>query len=537
VSLLRYPGLTGLAEQGLSVSQEGEVFTLTGSSLKKPIHVARYLDVVVAGTSAKLVAEAIRLPLTGGDESLWQAAPYDEHILKLPHRDEARRDFEVLLDVRALREKWKMTKPWPNPAEQSFLPAFLGRLFQVGSANRVFGVVEFDSGVNVDLRGEFSSELITSEQARFYRARSFDHKAIEEIARAGHEDTTFFAYLQGPIGTLLELAVQSMEPALRDNLTSLFVSTGGYRTLDQLITDLDAGMHDKAALFVRPNDWSYERDYKRDANGQVEMGADGKPVYDGPPFTPANVFAWTLVVWNENEQKLIDLRELIGTNGEKFGLQGRGPGDRGYYRYQISGNLQTREFWSRTIPGTGHIATINLPEHMMVSNRYMMLDDLTQNILQRRSRSGRLTDRADFMSLLGEMPPAGNVFIWANPRSGLEVLTAQAREAAERKVRDSIDLGQKRRELDAVVRRELVQGKPRNQLTADEQTRVDTELDRRVATYRDEVVAQNTSGALAEAERQTTYLGSLSGFMTLLNLDEKSFQLSVRAITPLTSEP
>ena len=200
--------------------------------------------------------------------------------------------------------------------------------------------------------------------------------------------------------------------------------------------------------------------------------------------------------------------------------------------FQIAGNFATREFWSPFVPGTGHIATVNLPEQMMVTNRYMMLEDLTQNLLQRGTRTGRLTDRADFVSLLDEMPAAGNVFVWSNPVTGLEVLREQADRAARRTVERSIDLAAKRRELEPAARRDVVGGKARSQLTADELAKLEAELDARVGEFRDRTIEQNLPLALEEVERGLTYLKSVSAFMAWLDLEEKSFRLAVRAITP-----
>jgi len=534
VAALRYPGLFKLERQGLVVEQDGDIFTLSGASFPRPLSLTRIQDVVVCGTSLDLVRKASVLADTGSQDSLLLAAPYGEHILGLKNRDDRKRDFEVLLDVRALRERWGMNTAWPDASSQKFLPAFLGRLMQIGSVNRVLGVVEFDSGIAVDLRGDFSSELISADQARIYRARSFDRAAIEAIARAAHEDTTFFAYLHGPIGTLLEMVLASMEPALRDNLTEVLVSKGRYKSISQLIAELDTGLHDRLAIMARPNDWGYERDYQIDpATNQPAVGPDGKPIYIGPPYTPEEVFAWTLVVWHENEQKLIDLREYIGANGQKFGLSGRNPQDPGFFSFRIAGNFETREFWSKFVPGTGHIATVNLSEHMMVSNRYLMLEDLSQNLLQRNARIGRLTDRVDFAALLDEMPPSGNLFVWTNPSSGIPLLRRSAEANATRRLEAGIDLTQKRREFEPEARRDLFAGKPRNQLVADEVTRLDQELDRRLIEFRDRVIRENLPAALQAVDREMTYLGSVSAFMAMLDLSEQSFRLAVRAITPL----
>jgi hypothetical protein len=137
------------------------------------------------------------------------------------------------------------------------------------------------------------------------------------------------------------------------------------------------------------------------------------------------------------------------------------------------------------------------------------------------------------MALLEEMPVSGNLFVWANPREGSEVLQRQAEAAARARVESSIDLAQKRRELEPAARQAVVQGKARAALTADEINLLEAELDRRVGEFRDNVVRENVPKALEAVRRQIVYLRSLSAFMLMLDVDEKSFRLGVRAVTPL----
>ena len=532
VAALRYPGLLKLDAQGIQVTRDGDVFTLNGSSFKKPILIARIRDIVIAGTSQELVKQAQELSETGSQDSLLLAATFGERVHSLAGRNEYKRDIEVVLDVLELRQKWGMDQPWPNHKSEHFLESFVGRLVQVGAAKKVYGVVDFDEGLAIDLYGDFSSELITTNQARVYRERAFDHDGLMEIARAAQEDVVFFAYLHGPIGTLLRMAVSSMEPALRDNLTDALRQGQQYKSIDDVITELEGGMHDRLALFARPNDWGDEGDFQTDEESrELILDEDGEPVYIGPPRDEETVFAWTLVTWHEDEARLIKLREYVGEHQGTFGIQGRGPGQPGYWINHI-GAFESREFWSRFVPGTGHIATLNLPDHMLVTNRYKMLGEITNNLLQARSSTGRLSERSDFLSLLEEMPQAGNLFLWANPGMGTEVLRAGIRERARDRLEGAIDMGQKRRELDPVVRREVFGGRPRSQLNADEVERLDNDLDQRLIDFRDDVVAQNLPGALADGERTATYMESFSSIMAMLKLSEKNFRLAVRGVVP-----
>ncbi|MFT6109822.1 MAG: hypothetical protein ACJA2W_002745, partial [Planctomycetota bacterium] len=197
VSALKHPGLIGLEKQGLSAVMAGEVITLSGGQLKQPIYLTRILDVIVAGTSLTLVQEAVNLEGARSEGSLLLAAPYSDAIGSLD-RNKDKRDIEIQFNLRKMREQWGMNTPWPDPASNRFGQAFAGRLLPVAAVRRLLGILDFDHGLSVDLSGEFSSELMSAQQEKIYRAKPFDQDEVMEVANFVPDDATLFAYMRGP---------------------------------------------------------------------------------------------------------------------------------------------------------------------------------------------------------------------------------------------------------------------------------------------------------------------------------------------------
>ncbi len=517
VSFLKHPGLIGLEKQGMSASESEGVITLTGGQLKDPIHVARVLDVVIAGTSLNLVQEALRLEGARSEGSLLLAAPYSDSIASLDRNDK-KRDIEIQFNLRKMREQWGMTEPWPDPAAERFGPAFLGRLLPVAAVRRLLGIVDFDQGLGVNLSGEFSSELLTATQERVYRAKEFDQEEVMTVAGFVPDDATMFSYLRAPIATVFDMVVASLEPAAVENLTDA-VRAVQFGSLQEFIQSLDESLHDRVALVVRPNDWGDGDDIK---NG----------VYEGPPHDDEPVFAWAIIAWMKNPTRIEEIREQIAQNGSKIGIQGREPGSGGYFKKQIGGGLQVREFWSPFIPGTGHIAVLSYGENLIISNRYAMIDDLVQNRVRKDSSAPLLRNLPEFQYMLQGSNPTANLLAWINPRTGSDLLLEQAKRGARGKIENSIDFPSKRREEEAKALRSTFGGKRRSGLTADEAARLDDQVDEVLRRFRDRVIEENLPRELASANRMVTYIKGVRAALAMIKLSPKEFKVSLRVDTP-----
>lgn len=513
VAALGFPGLAGLEAQGISVERTGRVYHLTGGTLERPLFVTRVRDVVVVGTSAELAEQAQELAARSGEGSLFLSADYGDNIDALPSRSPRRDEVEVIVDLRALLTNLGLTSdPLPNTRSERFLPAFLGRIFQAQACKKVMGVIGFDEGVQIDLYGGFSSELITADQRRIYSRPGFSHADVmHDIASLAPADTVLFAYLEGPIDVLLKQVLESLEPALRSNLEDTFRSTGQWESLEEVVADMSAALHDHLALVVR------EHDYR------------GEP--DGPPHDGRPVFAVALVTWHSDEGMLVELRDHIGHNASKFGLKGRGD-EAGYYKYSIA-NYETREFWSEFVPGTGVVATMNTNEHCYITNVHEMLRQLLKTYLQDDSGYPRLSDRPDFQALLSSMIPSANMLVWVNPRPAEKTLRAQARVWAEENAARGVDWTRLRREEEQKVLPQVFPGRSRSSLTEEEASQLDAAIDPVLRQRREELMESAAPQLQAAKDRQIAYGQSVSAFLAMLQLEPRSFRLSLRMVTPL----
>ena len=510
VAALDHHEAAGLARQGLVVQKGERWHSISGAGLPRTLHVARLRDVVMVATKAELIQQAFALESQAFADSFYQSALYFDHVQNA-ERNALRDEFELYVNLRKLQDALQIKGPLPNPASQEFGQALLGRFVQLPSAKNIVGTVDVAEEFKLDLHGELSSEAVTPEMARVYRARGFDNNELwGEAARAVPADAAFFAYARLPAADALRAIVASMEPALRVNMEDLFRNTGKYQSLEALVAEVEGSLKDRAAFVVRPNDYPTE--------------ADGPP-NDGQP-TPA----WALILWPKNLAPLVALRDTIGTNSAKFGLQGRRPGEAGYFKLELRG-FSVREFWSRFVPGTGSIVTCDVEDVIIVSNHLRMLDQMINIHTQPAGSKLRLAEDAGFLALTRSMTTGGHVFAYANPRTLVPIL----RQGARRAVEDSIvvDWRTQRASLEDKVLRERFPGQQRGRLSPEMQKQVDElvdpELDRMEKAIRDEQVPR----LLAEKERQYAYLSGVRGAAALLKLDPKSFGLAVRAVAPL----
>ncbi len=523
VSSLKHPGLIGLEKQGLTAAQDGDVITLTGAKLKAPIHVTRIRDVIVAGTSRSLVDRAPALELARSEDSLFMGAPYADSIQRV-ERNEKKRDIEVQFNVRKMREAWNLSKPWPDPASEQFGSAFMGRLLPMMAVRRVLGVIDFDEGLSLDLAGEFSSEMIKGEQAAVYRAKGFNKEELSKVAQLAPADATIFVYVRGPVGTFLRMVLESMEPAARDNLDAV-CQKARYSGVDEVVNILDDALLDRLAFIARPNDWGDEDDMQIDPD-------TGEKVYVGPPKDGEPVFAWSIIGWIQNESALEEMRDRFGNAGPMIGLQGRNPGDNGFFKNRIGGGLAVHEFWSQLIPGTGHIAQINYDKKLIISNRYKLVDVITRNAVGQGAANSRLNGRTDFQFKLGDSSPTASVAMWFNPATGKDIIRSQAAVIAENRIKDSIDYRTERPKIERQVSNTGFGGRNRNTLTADEALNFDKLVDEEMGIFRQRVVEENLPRELADVDRMITYLEALTGALSMVRLDPKSFDITIRASTP-----
>ena len=320
----------------------------------------------------------------------------------------------------------------------SFLPAFLGKFFQVNFVNLAVGTIGFDAGIEVDLHGQLSSELMTPLQERAFRRKGADRDEIlNEAARLAPQDASLFVYLRGDIGDVLDQVLASLDPAAVELLEEAMQSTGRYRDLSQLVDELDLAFADRLVLVVRPND------YPEDP--------------EGPPHNDVPVPAIAIITWVQKDKEPVieDLRDLIGRQGSKFGLEGGQPGQSGYYKNYVGG-YEIREYWSPFVDGTGVIATVSAGDLCIVANSFFMLDHILKTQTLGAPSHPRLSERFEFRELLASSLPEANAVVWVDPQSLARTLRKQVRQWARDSIR--IDWAEQRAMFEQQVIDELYPG-------------------------------------------------------------------------------
>lgn len=518
VSLLRYPGLIGLEDQGLAVRKEDDYVVVSGGQLPRELCIALIRDVAIVATGPEPIAAAYELRAKSYQDSMQQSAPYFDHIQNALSRSSDRDELELALDVRAMLEELKISGAWPDASSQDVLPALLGKYFQLGSLKNALGVVGFDEGLMVDLHAELSSELVTPVQKRLHRLRGFDRDTLlGEAAAFAPADTCLFAYLRADVGDLFEEIVASLEPATRDLIEDTFRNTGAYSSLDKLLDDVDGMFKDRIAIVARPND------YPEDPQG--------------PPHDDQPVFATAVILWNADLQKVEDLRELIGQNGGRFGLRGRNPGDPGYFTNDgIEGGFKAYEFWSEFIPGTGVIAMISTNVGggvTIVSNSFNMLGTILKTFTQGGARYPRLSEEGRFLALVNSSLANANATVYVNPRTAAPTLRAQAESSARYSI--SIDWKAERARLVDKTLREKFPGQQRGALPPDVQNQVDAIVDPELEKLQRDVYAQQVPALIEQRNRKISIAETVPAALLMLALDPKFLDLSMRVPVDLSA--
>lgn len=512
IEMLAYPGVIGLEEQGIQVTELDDFVTLNGPAFNAPLHVGRVLDVGVISNSAALVQAAVDLDARQFKDSFLAGATYNDRIAAI-ERNARLDEVEVFVNARQLMETLKVSGAYPDASSQDFLPAFLGKFFQVAAVNQVAGVIGIDDGLQVDLHGTFSTELMTPLQTRVYRRRAASgEELIDEMAVFAPSDTALFVYLKCPMGDLFTQVLASIEPDARALIEETFQKTGKYTSLEQVVNELDGALLDRCVLVVRENDYP--------------------PDPDGPPHDSEPVPAVAAVFWlaEGGGEKIVALRDLIGGMGPRIGLAGKEPGHSGYYRNEVGGH-EIREFWSPTIPGTGVIATGNTGELCLVSNSFQMINHVYKTFTQGAPSFPRLSERPDFSALARSSTYGSNLALWVHPESAVKILERQARLRAEDSIQ--IDWAFERQQMEQNVLRESYGGRTAAELGDMERTDFEAAVDARLNEMEATIRNQQIPVLMERYTREFTYMQAVRGALLMLALDPKAFDLSLRVIAPL----
>jgi hypothetical protein len=508
-ALLSYPKALGLEKRGLKATvSEGQV-ALSGGGLPREVFVGRVKDVVIVATKPEFLKAAYDLRNAGFADSFYQSANYNDWI-QHASRSAERDEFEVYVNTRKLLENLGVDGPWPNTKSQDLVPALLGRLFQLPSLKNAIGVLGTQAGLQFDLHGEFSSEHITGDMSHVYRAQGFDKPMLEDVARLAPRDTGLFAYLHAPVGELLRMVRDSMEPAMRQLIEETFRGTGRYPKLDALINELDDDFKPRWCLIVRPHDYPVDP--------------------EGPPNDGQPVPAVALVLWTKNPAAVEALERLIGSQGQRFGLKGKDKNSGGFFSLPVAG-YSGFEYWSMFIPGTGGIVTARVGEMTLLANSKAMMEHLLKTYSVGGDKYPRLSDEPRYSALVQSSAPKANLAVWIHPETIAPVL----RQSAENRARARVKFEYKdfRPAEETKVLREEFGGKKAVELAPEDKARLDQIVDDRLTAMRSKLYLQQVPELVKQEDRWLRSFEACSVALFLLALDPKSFDFSGRVLVPL----
>jgi hypothetical protein len=508
VAGMKYPALLDLEAQGISVIVDGELISISGGALPRPLHLTRLHDVIVLSTSLEMLQSVETLVTRQGEDSFGGSARYFDHIQQRSREgDEA----EVYIDYRAFSEAQQFTGRWPDVKSEDFGPAFMGRLFQSGALKELIGIAGFDEGISLEFHGELSSELVTPFQKQVYRQRGFDRDKIYDAAKMVPADVGLFGLLRTPLGITLRQALLASERALQDNLNDVVREVWNHPDAQPLIDDLDRAFHDRVAVMMRTND------YPEDV--------------DGPPHNDTPVFAWAVVLWVDDASKINEIRRRVIDNQVYFGIQGREPGASGVLTNEVDGGHSIHEYWSSFIPGTGHIASVMDQDHFIVSNSFQMLEQILKTFYEGGTKYPRLSESPQFASLVQSSLTHANLAVWARP----DGLSGSLREMAERAAENEvvIDWRVMRGQIDRRVLNEHFPDWNIDSLSIEQAAELEELASVERDNYERDLKAAQVPVLKASYDRQITYLQAMTGVLLEIALDPKKLDVSAQVILPL----
>ena len=512
-------GWVDLASQGIQAQpftqgNERLGVTLTGGQLPRPLFLARIQDVVILSTNGDFLRAAEQFESTRGQDSLGLSAKYADQIERPGRTGD---ELELYLDQRALTENLKLSGEWPNPRSNELLPALVARFFQLGSVRELIGRADFDRLTTLEFQADLSSNALKPFQEKLYGERGFDKAQMNEVARLVPADAALFVYLHVDIGDLLrELrsVVQSIDPKAIENLEGVVRKAWNYPDLEPLIDDLDAAFRGRVGFFVRDYDFANDP--------------------DGPPHDDVPVPAWALILWPQGD-KLNEIRSVIHRTdtAQMLAIRGREADKGGIFKNFIEGGAEVIEYWNTFIPGTGHVATLEMQgreRYFVLTNVYRLLGSIFKGY-HRDEKSGSaylpLAEQSNFSKWVDSGQPSANLLVWLAPGAMDKTLRRLATWSVDESASDYIDWAVERPRIEREV---LARNFPSDgsQVSSQNRERFEQLVNEEVERFQSRFLEQQLPTLKADAERRVAALESLQAGFVELTSDRKSLSLHAR---------
>jgi hypothetical protein len=523
-------GWVDLSAQGLAVEpfdHEGSNpgVRISGGQLAQPIYLGRILDVVIVANDGALLAAAEAFDRGRGQDSFGQSAKYADNIGR---KERVGDELELYVDQRATSENLKVAGTWPDPRSTELGTALLARLFQVGAVRELIGTADFARAVTLDFAGELSSNALTPFQSRLYDERDFDRDQMLEIARLVPADAGVFAYLHGDVGDLLRevrSVIQGIDPAAVQNLEDFVRAAWNYPDLDPLIEDLAAALRDRAAFFVRDYDYPPEV-------GEIV-----------PPHDDTPVFAWALVLWPQDQKRLDAIREVIKRQDvqDLLKIQGAEPGSRGLYENTLQGGAKVNEYWNVLVPGTGHIATLEMQgrePYLVITNENRLCGQMFKMYLTGASDEGlkRLADDSAYLTWVNSGLASANFLAWLAPRAIAETSARIAQRHAAETGADYIDWSVERPRIQREVIAKHFPGEAWPKVSDANRDSYDMLVQQESDRFEQSYLQEQLPKLRAESERELRALQAIESAFVQLATDRKRLRLLARVALGLAPQ-
>lgn len=517
-------GWLDLAGQGLTlqpVEHEGQALgvQLSGGQLARPLFLGRLQDVVIVASDAEFLVAAEQFEKTRGQDSLGQSAKYDDHIKVAALSGD---ELELFLDQRALAENLKLAGTWPDPRSNELSTALSARLFQLGTLRELIGTVDFARAVTLDFGGELSSNVLSPFQQRLYDQRGFDKDQLLEAARLAPADVGLFAYLHGDIGDLLRelrTVVNALDPAAVTNLEDFVRAAWNHADLEPLIEDLDEALRDRVAFFVR------DYDYPPEAGANVPV----------PPHDDTPVYAWALVLWPKDQARIDAIRKVISRNDvvEMLKIQGATPGSSGLWENTLQGGAKVNEYWNVLVPGTGHLATLEMKgrePYLVITNENRLLGQIFKayNTGATDEGLGRLADETSFRIWAASGLPSANLLVWCAPGAVAETSRRIARRQIDLNAADTIDWDVERPRIEREVLARDFPGEVWGNVSDGNLDSYKMRVEDAVTRFQAEYLEQHLPELRADSERWLRASGVIEASFLELATDRKRLHLHAR---------
>jgi hypothetical protein len=487
---------------------------LAGGQLAMPVFLMRLQDVVVVASSGSFLTSAHAFEGTRGQDSLGQAAKYSDNVVRSSRTGE---ELELYLDREALQRF--APQPWPNPRAQTVWGALVARMFQLGTVRELIGTADPGRTVTLEYVAELVSNALTPFQQRLYEERGFDKDQMLEVASLVPADVGFFGYVLVDVGDLLRelvTVVRALDPAAIDNLEDLVRSAWNYPDIDPLIDDLEAAFRDRVAFFVR------NYDFPEDPNGA--------------PHDAVPVPAWGLVLWVEDAAKIDALRAVIHRKdtAEMMGIRGTDGDGNGIWTNTLEGGAVVNEYWNPFIPGTGHVATMEMKgrdSYLVVTNVFRLLGRVFKTYHEGESGGAiqrRLSEDPAFLTWVGSGMGSANLLLWLAPDRVAATSRRVAEFQASESVGDYIDWDVERPRIEKEVIARDFPGEVWGRVSAQNRDSFEMRVEQAVDEFERGFLQENLPLLRAEAFRRLQALEIVDRALVEVATDRKRLQLHGR---------